>query len=34
MAKRKGKGLDTGIIKVSENLTIDSRIKVGAVLWL
>ena len=33
MAK-KGKGLDTGVIKMSSSLTIDSRIKVGTVLWL
>lgn len=34
MAKHKGKGLDTGIIKVSDSLTIDSRLKVGGILWL
>ena len=34
MAKRKGKGLDTGVIKISGNLSIDSRLKVGGILWL
>ena len=32
--KRKGIGSDTGTIKISDGLIIDSRVKVGSVLWL